>query len=402
MQPARTVFGVDDEALARVQAQHAHLCSIGISQNRIRPVTAEQFRTLIEAAFWASLREDEGRPTRVRIAVVPVGMSASSSYSLQRPLPYSERSIAKLAPAVPPHGCIIATLTAEGISMIGIEANAAIDPVTGVLVESYGPGVVRVGLGAFQPYVVFSGPNTVFTEAPRHTTLAAHLQRILGRPFPTSDLLEAQAGWHECLALADLARELVNGGHGGTLLVVPEERGDWMSSLDPYPFQLARADTSVPDAIRSELRTTASHGDAIHRLYACSLSDDEKVAIMAGMTPTSWNRQDMTRIASLAAVDGAVVVGPDVRIFGFGAKIKIREQGPVNVCMFQPEPGKQEIVPIDLEELGGTRHQSAVRFVGAHHDTIAIIASQDRRLSVAGWNEEHRSVFVLRDVQWWT
>jgi hypothetical protein len=175
-----------------------------------------------------------------------------------------------------------------------------------------------------------------------------------------------------------------------------------MQSLDPYPFQLARPDVSIPDAIRRELNETHAQGEAIQRLYSSSLSDDEKAAIMAGMAPTSWRPQDMSRIATLAAVDGAVVMGPDVRVFGFGAKIRIPNQSPVSACVFKPVPGEQAIVPTDLEALGGTRHQSAVRFVAAHHETIAIIASQDRRLSVAAWSEEDQSVFVLRDVQWWT
>ncbi len=402
MQSVRTLFGVDDEALARVQAQHMHLYTLGISQTAGRPLTVDQFRTLIETAFWASLKLDEGRPTRARIAVISKGVTTSATYALQHPLAYSEEAIAKLAPAVPAHGFMVAAVSDHGIAITGIEPSALLDPLTGVVVECYEPGIVRVGLGAFQPYVVFSGPTTVFTETPRHTTLAAHLQYVLGRPFPKDDWESQQPAWRECLALADLAREVVNGGHGGTLLVVPSERGDWLQSLDPYPFQLARPDDSVPNAIRRELRDSAAQGDAIQRLSASTLSDEEKAAIMIGMVSIPWSPQDMSRIASLAAVDGAVVVGPDVRVFGFGAKIKIREQGPVRVSAFSPQPGEQTIVPVDLESLGGTRHQSAVRFVAAHHDAIAIIASQDRRLSVAGWNAEHRSVFVLREVQWWT
>ncbi|HUJ58072.1 MAG TPA: hypothetical protein VLX92_06255 [Kofleriaceae bacterium] len=276
-----------------------------------------------------------------------------------------------------------------------------LEPTTSVVVECDAPGIVRVGLGVFQPYVVFSGQDTMFTEAPRHTTLAAHLQRILPRPRAGDDLLETQAIWHECIALADLAREIVLGGHGGTLLVVPDEHGEWMESLDPYPFRLARPDSSVPDAIRRELSDTATQGDAIDRLFACSLSDDEKTAIMAGMAPTSWHPQDMSRIASLAAVDGAVVVSPDVHVFGFGAKIKIKDQA-VEVRAIEPATQHQAIATIDLEALGGTRHQSAARFVAAHHETVAIIASQDRRLSVAAWSAEHEAVLVLRNVQWWT
>ena len=87
-----------------------------------------------------------------------------------------------------------------------------------------------------------------------------------------------------------------------------------------------------------------------------------------------------------------------------GARVldKIADPSPVNVCQFEPQPGLQKVVPIEIERLGGTRHQSAVRFVAAHHDCVAIIASQDRRLSLAGWNGQSESVFVLRNVQWWT
>lgn len=391
---------VDDVTLERVHAQHAHLCSPQITISRQEPVSIATFRTVITAAFWASLRSDEGRLTRTRVAIVP--KAAIARYALQQPVLLSEAAIARLAPAVPARGVIVAVEVDGSVMITGIEPNAVLDPTASVVVECYAPGIVRVGLGVFQPYVVFSGPNTLFTEAPRTTTLAAHLQRLLRRPLGASEILETQAVWRECIALADLSREVVNGGHGGTLLVVPDETGEWMQSLDPYPFRLARPDVSVPEAIRRELNETHAQGEAIQRLYSCSLTDEEKAAIMAGMAPTSWRPHDMSRIASLAAVDGAVVVGPDVRVFGFGAKIRIRNQAPVTACVFQPVPGKQEIVPTDLEALGGTRHQSAVRFVAAHHETIAIIASQDRRLSVAAWSEEHQSVFVLRDVQWWT
>jgi len=390
---------VDDEALARIHSQHAHLCGIAVRPRL--PVGVDTLRVLIEAAFWASMRTDEGRPTRTRVAIVPDG--TVPTFPLHHPLELTEATIARLSHAVPPRGAIVVEADGESIHIVGIEPYAALDPMTGVVVEAYAPGIVRVGLGVFQPFVVFSGQDTMFTEAPRHTTLAAHLQRLLGEPVPnTDDELETQARWRECLALADLAREVVGGGHGGTLLVVPDERGDWLQSLDPYPFQLARADVSVPDAIRRELREAADHGEAIDRLYACSLSDDEKEAIRAGMSPTTWRPQDMSRIASLAAVDGAVIVGPDVRVFGFGAKIRVRHPGPVRVVMSPPLAGSAASSQSDLEALGGTRHQSAARFVSAHHEAIALIASQDRRLSLASWSDEHAAVLVLRDVQWWT
>lgn len=349
MHPVRTLFGAGDDALGRVRAQYMHLHKLGILPAAVQPLTVDQFRAIIETAFWATLKIDEGRSTRVRIAVVPRGLTMSARYALQHPRPFTEQEIAKLAPAVPAHGFLVATVHDEKIAITGIDPSASLDLLTGVVVECYEPGIVRVGLGPYQPYVVFSGPMTVFTAVPRHTTFAAHLMHSLGRPFRISDVDASQTTWRECLALADLAREVVNGGHGGTLLVVPGERGDWLQSLDPYPFQLARPDDSVPNAIREELRDSAAQGDGLQRLFASSLSDEEKAAIMVGMVSIPWKPHDMSRIASLAAVDGAVVIGPDVRVYGFGAKIRIRDQEPFTVSVFSPEPGGQAVVATELE-----------------------------------------------------
>src|SRR5690242_3168858 len=98
--------GIDDATLARVYAQHAHLCSIGLGHPR-EPLAIASLRALIEATFWASLRSDEGRPTRVRISVAPA--ATAPTYQLHEALPFTEETIARLAPAVPARGVIVAT-----------------------------------------------------------------------------------------------------------------------------------------------------------------------------------------------------------------------------------------------------------------------------------------------------
>ena len=100
-------------------------------------------------------------------------------------------------------------------------------------------------------------------------------------------------------------------------------------------------------------------------------------------------------IASMAGVDGAIVVTSDLQLLGFGAKIAIESTAVPRVCMFQPQPGSQEVVPAPLEDLGGTRHQSAARFADANRDAVSLVISQDRHLSVI------ESVAVLRNAEWW-
>ena len=54
---------------------------------------------------------------------------------------------------------------------------------------------------------------------------------------------------------------------------------------------------------------------------------------------------------------------------------------------------------IGLAELGGTRHQSAAQFVFDQKDAIAIVASQDGRLSVLVWDRSEGKVAVIRPVE---
>ena len=43
----------------------------------------------------------------------------------------------------------------------------------------------------------------------------------------------------------------------------------------------------------------------------------------------------------------------------------------------------EEVVVSPLEALGGTRHQSAARFVATNHDAVALVISQDGHPSAA-------------------
>jgi DNA integrity scanning protein DisA with diadenylate cyclase activity len=56
--------------------------------------------------------------------------------------------------------------------------------------------------------------------------------------------------------------------------------------------------------------------------------------------------------------------------------------------------------PVPIAESGGTRHQSALRFVLAHHEAVALVVSQDRHLSIAYWSPIFSSLTMLRNAEW--
>jgi DNA integrity scanning protein DisA with diadenylate cyclase activity len=99
-------------------------------------------------------------------------------------------------------------------------------------------------------------------------------------------------------------------------------------------------------------------------------------------------------IASLARVDGAVVMTKGMHILGCGAKIHVGHDAISTVCLVRALSGEQLVLQAPLETIGGTRHQSAARFVGAHHDAVAVVVSQDRRLSLIHWQDSINAVEV--------
>ena len=125
--------------------------------------------------------------------------------------------------------------------------------------------------------------------------------------------------------------------------------------------------------------------------------------LTATLSSRPWQPRDaLQHIAPLANCDGAIVMTQDLRVLGFGAKIVVRGEGPATLCRLNPIPGPQELTPCLIEDFGGTRHQSAARFVAAHKDTVAIVVSQDRRMSILNWNDEHKCVIAVEHAEWWT
>ena len=86
-------------------------------------------------------------------------------------------------------------------------------------------------------------------------------------------------------------------------------------------------------------------------------------------------------LASLSAVDGAVVITNKLRLLGFGAEI----------IALSPSLNKIKIITDFEKNIGeyreiehfGTRHRSAFRFCSSFEDSVAFIVSQDGEIKIA-------------------
>ncbi|MEI6215612.1 MAG: putative sensor domain DACNV-containing protein [Desulfuromonadales bacterium] len=398
------MYSREDDSINRI---HEQLLEVWKLRNQyVKDVSASsvidlgQFANLVDTAFWSSLKSNEGRTTRVFICVVPASRF-SEAMAFDVPLPYDDVEVSKLAPAVSEGGCLALEWAGDKYMIWGIGKKRPPQWHDIISVELSGPGTIRICVGPFQPLAVLDGRSNPVFQGTR-SNLAAYLHQAFGKMLHPSNNQEMQTVWRECLALTELARLIVDGGHGGMLLIVPGDTGNWGDSLSSFLYRLHTPDLTMRNATRRETTVSLGQQDVLKRLGIKGVHD-----ILKGVMAASLGQQqvdiatDLKAIAALSSVDGAIVLTQDLRVIGFGAKIAAESSVPAQVCMFRPEPGTQPVLPTPLEHLGGTRHQSAARFAAANKDAVVIVISQDRHMSVVHWHEPIQSVAVVRNAEWW-
>jgi hypothetical protein len=398
------IFRAEDDSIGRIHDQLAELSKFRKHYTRnsaaVPVITREQLSNLVETAFWSSLKSNEGRATRAFISVVsPQSFPEAVAFAV--PLAFDDLQVSKLAPAVSPGGCLVVHWIEDRFMIWGIGINRPLAWQDAISIEQTGPGIIRFCVGPFQPFAVLDGrSNPIFQGT--HSNLAAYLHRSFNKMLPPGDSPESQSVWLECLAMTELARMIVDGGHGGTVLIVPDETGSWMASLSSFSYRLNTPDITIHDATHRRHNLSMRQREFLTQFRMSGMHDTLRGLMTAAIGQSQGDiKKNIRAIASLSAVDGAIVMTQDLRILGFGAKISAESAVPAQVCMFRPEPGTQPVIPSPLENLGGTRHQSAARFAAANKDAVVLVISQDRHMSVVHWHEPINSVAVVRNAEWW-
>ncbi len=399
---------IKSDVLGRIYEQIEHSASLrSPCLDGVLTPSFEELRNLTEVAFWASLRSDEERPTRVRIVLASprLRLAGTDPIAFQEPVDFNQQFVAKLAHVVPAFGSLLVCRENDREDgRLKIWGFANLPYSLGISAEIIAPGVVRMDIDCLRHYVVLRESSAYFLDGGGPVTLPDFLRRRMRKSLPTDDFVATQQAWRECLVLGALARVILEHGHGGTILVVPEVNGKWEQSLDPFLFKFARPDTAAQEWISQDLKYGLACGRAIECISSASLSEEEKNEITAALARPNrqWQPQlAVHHIAPLANYDGAIVLTNKLEILGFGAKIASSSTDPLQVCRFNPVPGPQKLCPCKLEELGGTRHQSAARFVAENREAVSVVVSQDGHITILYWNDEHECIFAAQNAEWW-
>jgi hypothetical protein len=341
-----------------------------LSTGPLPPVDA--IDALIDAAFWTSLRREEGYIPKISLALLPPG-AAQQPLMFERPLPLAPAALAKVAPAVERAGIHLGVWSdSDGWSVWG---TTRVLPRHSLVLEVAAPALLVVKQHRGGDLTKFT--NVAVLEGDQVKVVDENASSLPDCPSLLSSLLgfDAPGSWSDSVnVLVQMAVSMRAHGRGGLLLIVPHTSEEWRASIvSPilYALQPPFAEMSLLMQKANAQRADGMWRDALARTVSA--------------------------IAGLTAVDGATLLTDEYALLAFGAKIA-RKRGatPVEqVTVTEPIEGgvAQVLAPT---ELGGTRHLSAAQFVHDQQDAVALVASQDGRFTIFAWSPCEKMVHAHR------
>jgi hypothetical protein len=325
-----------------------------------------QIAVLVNALFWASITTEEGRPIRGIVSVCRPDHPEASTF--EEPVGVTRESLVRLLTALP--------LTALAVHPSG----------SGCRIWGY-----LHQWPFFEPTLRIIGPGAlvVLGQHDTHAVLAEGRVRIPPRPvgfFNLAQILETNlevADQNERLrltfALQLMMLAMQRHGHGGTILMGPSTGDAWLDSVRPSHAFVA---------------PTTSH--------LCQLMQDiaslQEARVADGVhAHREQFRRSLDRTGLLTAVDGALVLREDLTVVGFGAKLVV--DGAEFSVARRDALTATPLDPCTLSELGGTRHQSAARFVRQHPDCSTLVSSQDGRMTLFSWDKTVDGVIAISGLE---
>ncbi len=310
-------------------------------------------RQTIDAVFWASLSNEEGRPALARVLFA----DTRSPHCRLQPRPVSPAALCKLSPLLDVTSNALLLRRNGNLVGVGQWQNGDF----GIVARR--PGMLAVldssvVLGVFErgSWVIVGGSSV---------NVSCIVQQVLPHEEPRNRLLKAIL----VLRLAVQARQT---GRGATFILAPRDQLDGIGSLS-HPVEEFPA---LPHALEAWQRTSTA---------TPPLAEQEQMRVLA--------RSAIAIAAGGAGIDGATVIdASDLRLRGFGAKINARDDA---FKIQLTELPSRQARTITKEESGGMRHQTAARLVRQNHAAIVITVSQDGPVSLFAWDAGQGSVVMI-------
>ena len=335
-------------------------------------LSANVIEAVIDVAFWASLRREEGHSPSISLALLQPHQAGKPLIFGQR-LRLTPQNLVKLAPAVEQPGIHLGVWHEQDELYIWGTTHTV--PGICFVLEVVEPGLLVIkhrrlaGFGKFVNIAVLQGDQIKvldeksmgIAECPAliASLNSMSLPSFMGESFNVLLQLAAAVRIHR---------------RGGLVLIVPRNSDDWRTSIvHPIKYEVTPPYTVIDDLMLQEEHERKKFEWQENLLQA--------IDIIGGFT----------------AVDGATVITQQYDLLAFGAKVARSDHSvPVGqIITTEPVAGVQA-TRVHPAQSGGTRHLAAAQFVHDQHNAVALVASQDGQFTVFAWSEKLQTVHAHR------
>lgn len=352
----------------------------------------EQMEQMTKTAFWATLATEE----RVAIAfslqfTEPQSGELGDSYIFSEPVVFEQENLTKLALSVDSRKRFGVFPGSDGTLKIwGFGTKSLIEKFN---ITTFGVGRIVVSLGHHSLLLTGDKARFVMRSDDLQKTVfwrkSADIFSLaagddLCRKYLTIRFLKS------CRYILSVIREKK---HGGTLLVTAAN-ADWKSSFEKLRYGNLESWSKPAHAFEPIL-------EQFHRRHEFIDAGQMERSIYP---EENWRledsyRQSLDDIASLANIDGAVVVDYNLNVLAFGAKIRRSTDQPENMLLFQ-YPFKDDQTGDTAKPAWGTRHQSAADFALERKNSIAFVSSEDGAATAFAFDSKSNKVIAFRNLEY--
>ncbi|WP_460637363.1 putative sensor domain DACNV-containing protein [Larkinella harenae] len=367
-QAARAVAGTVEEYFAH----HFATATLNGEPDTAHQPHAPIIEAVIDTAFWASLRHEEGVSPNVSLALLPPEQ-AGSPLLFGHPLRLTPTTLTKLAPAVERPGIHLGVwYDQDALYIWGTTRDI---PVNCFVLEVIEPGLLVVkhrrmdGFGKFVNVAILKGDQVKIVDE--------GMARTPDCPFVVTSMLgfRLPSFWNNSMnILVQLAVSMRAHGRGGSLLVVPSGSQAWRESIiQPISYPVVPVFSQLTELVQR-------------------ITDKVEQNVWRGGVNLA-----VEAVAGLTAVDGATIINDQYEVLAFGAKIGRSDASNrvEQIIVTEPVVGNEALV-VHPAQTGGTRHLSAAQFVFDQRDAVALVASQDGRFTIFAWSAIDQMVHAHR------
>ena len=324
--------------------------------------------SMIDAAFWASLRTEEARSPKISLAFLSPEQ-AEQPLLFGNKLRLTPRNLTKLAPGIEGPGIHLGIWYDDhGLFIWGTILHI---PNFCFVLDVSEPALLVIkhrrlcGFGKFTNVAILKGDEIKIIN--ENSAFLPDTPQILNYLLGLNTNIKRREAVNVMIQLAD---DMRSHKRGGIVLIVPKSNNNWKKSIiHPIQYHLKPLFTNLSKLMND---------------YSDSVNE------------TIWEstvKKEIDSIAGLSAIDGAVILNDNYELIAFGAKITKfnSEQQIEKLAFIEPVIGG-EVKEVFVSEIGGTRHLSAAQFVYDQRDSLAFVASQDGHFTVFSWSPERGMV----------